>query len=301
MLENMQFDKSKIMKIKEIKRQALDSLSGRWGTAILVCFIYFILLSSISITIGGFTSINILRDFTLLSSYNDINQYANQTSTSQLILNLNQLINLVIAGPLIYGLSGFFLNIIRKNNIRIENLFSGFKRFGKSFLLNLVISIFTVLWWLAIMLPVIIISVIIITIIIMTTGFNEGMNSVGNFESSFGIFISFGIIIFLVSIIAFIICTIIIFRYKLAYYIYVDNNDYDIMDCIKQSKIMMKGFKIKLFLLYLSFIGWWILSCISLGIGFLWLTPYIQTSTAIFYENLKDAYFGEEEKLKTNQ
>lgn len=58
----------------------------------------------------------------------------------------------------------------------------------------------------------------------------------------------------------------------------------------------MKGFKLKLFLLYLSFIGWGILCVVTLGIGFLWLTPYINASKAVFYDNLREAYFGEEEK-----
>lgn len=289
----MQYDETKIKKISEIKRQALISLSGQWGTAILACFICFILLSFISITVGGYQSINFFRHFARLSSYGDINQFTNQASTSQLVLNFSQLINLIIAGPLLYGLAAFFLNMVRKTNIRIENLFSGFKRFGKSFLLNLVIIIFTFLWGLAIMLPVGIIFSIILVIMYISTGFIGGMNAAGSVESSFGLIIGLEGILFIISCLVY---TIIIFRYKLAYYVYIDNDENDVMDCIKQSKEMMKGFKMKLLLLYLSFIGWWILSCISFGIGFLWLTPYVHASTAAFYENLREAYFGEEAK-----
>ena len=61
------------------------------------------------------------------------------------------------------------------------------------------------------------------------------------------------------------------------------------MDAINQSKEMMNGHKSKLFLLWLSFIGWAILASIPFGIGFLWLTPYIQTSMANFYDDLKNA------------
>jgi len=51
---------------------------------------------------------------------------------------------------------------------------------------------------------------------------------------------------------------------------------------------MMKGYKWKLFLLQLSFIGWMLLCTLfTLGIGYLWLGPYIGLSTANFYENLK--------------
>ncbi|KUH45897.1 hypothetical protein M2E15_3170 [Bacillus mycoides] len=44
----------------------------------------------------------------------------------------------------------------------------------------------------------------------------------------------------------------------------------------------MKGHKLDLFLLWLSFIGWAILAILTLGIGFLWLSPYVGTTTAHF-------------------
>lgn len=56
---------------------------------------------------------------------------------------------------------------------------------------------------------------------------------------------------------------------------------------IEKSMAMMENNKMKLFLLDLSFIGWIILSCITLGIGFLFLTPYMQVARAAFYEDLK--------------
>lgn len=52
------------------------------------------------------------------------------------------------------------------------------------------------------------------------------------------------------------------------------------------SSQLMQGHKMQLFLLDLSMIGWVILSCMTLGIGFLFLTPYNQTAHAAFYEDL---------------
>ena len=51
--------------------------------------------------------------------------------------------------------------------------------------------------------------------------------------------------------------------------------------------VMMSGHKMKMFLLDLSFIGWAILCCFTLGIGFLFLAPYVEASHAAFYEDLK--------------
>ena len=48
----------------------------------------------------------------------------------------------------------------------------------------------------------------------------------------------------------------------------------------------MEGNKMRLFMLDLSFIGWFFLSLLTLGIGSLWLTPYMQTAHAEFYKDL---------------
>jgi uncharacterized membrane protein len=45
----------------------------------------------------------------------------------------------------------------------------------------------------------------------------------------------------------------------------------------------MKGYKWKFFLLNLSFIGWAFIAIFTLGIGFLWLSPYVATAQATFY------------------
>ena len=75
--------------------------------------------------------------------------------------------------------------------------------------------------------------------------------------------------------------------YSMAYYIMYDNPEIRPLEAIRKSQIMMKGYKFKLFLLYLSFIGWGLLCLLTLGIGFLWLYPYMYLTTANFYENLK--------------
>jgi len=75
--------------------------------------------------------------------------------------------------------------------------------------------------------------------------------------------------------------------YSMAYYIMYDDPKIDSLEAIKKSQIMMKGYKWKLFLLELSFIGWTLLCLFTLGIGFYWLFPYVNLSLANFYENLK--------------
>ena len=77
------------------------------------------------------------------------------------------------------------------------------------------------------------------------------------------------------------------FSYSMAFYILRDNPEIGSLEAITRSRKMMNGYKGKLFGLYFSFIGWYFLCCLSFGIGFLWLVPYIQMSIANFYEELK--------------
>lgn len=79
------------------------------------------------------------------------------------------------------------------------------------------------------------------------------------------------------------------YRYSMGSYILSDNPQMTGKEALEASKKMMNGFKGKLFLLQLSFIGWAILCLFTFGIGYLWLVPYIQTATANFYQNLKSA------------
>ena len=80
------------------------------------------------------------------------------------------------------------------------------------------------------------------------------------------------------------------FSYAMTPYILHEYPNVGVNDSIDISRKMMKGHKLDLFLLELSFIGWGILCIFTLGIGFLWLTPYMQTSLAIFYEDVKAEY-----------
>lgn len=61
-----------------------------------------------------------------------------------------------------------------------------------------------------------------------------------------------------------------------------------VFDAIRKSFSIMKGHKIELFVLGLSFIGWGLLSLLTLGIGFLWLLPYIQVTLRVYYLSITE-------------
>lgn len=77
------------------------------------------------------------------------------------------------------------------------------------------------------------------------------------------------------------------FSYAMTPYILVEHPEMPVSEAIQTSKRMMNGHKFDLFYLYLTFIGWFLLSIITCGIGFFWLTPYMATAKAAFYLDLK--------------
>lgn len=76
------------------------------------------------------------------------------------------------------------------------------------------------------------------------------------------------------------------YSYALTPYILKDRPDLKYNGAIEESMRLMNGHKMQRFLLDLSFIGWALLCILTLGIGFLWLTPYAETSRAAFYKDL---------------
>jgi len=80
------------------------------------------------------------------------------------------------------------------------------------------------------------------------------------------------------------------FSYAMTPYILEEHPELSANEAIDRSRAMMKGHKFDLFWLYLSFIGWGILSLFTFGLGGLWLGPYVQGAHAAFYEDVKADY-----------
>jgi uncharacterized membrane protein len=78
--------------------------------------------------------------------------------------------------------------------------------------------------------------------------------------------------------------------YAMIYFIIADNPNISAYEALNMSKRMMYGHKWKYFRLILRFTGWFILSILTVGIGFLFLVPYFQTANAEFYEDVKSKY-----------
>ena len=79
------------------------------------------------------------------------------------------------------------------------------------------------------------------------------------------------------------------YRYSQAIYILLDDPTKSPLRCLRESKELMRGHKGELFVLDLSFLGWYLLRIVPM-LGFasrIWSVPYIATTKALFYERLR--------------
>jgi uncharacterized membrane protein len=232
----------------EYRAYAREQLKGKWGVTVLVILITWILTQAFASS--GANQFQFVNGQFIPKDTSGVNSFAS-------------IISLIISGPLNLGVTLYFLKLARTRNGLIEDIFSGFKKFGSAFLLNLLIVIFTVLWAAIGVVPGVILMLIMRSL--------EGV-------------VLGSILIGIVGGISAIIASL---RYSMAYYIMNDNPEMSALEAIRASKEMMKGNKGKLFMLTLSFAGWFILGFIALFIGLLWVGAYYNTAKVNFYEDLK--------------
>ena len=216
-----------------------------------------------------------------------------------LIPFVGNIISFTVTGALSLGVCYFFLKILRSGEVEIDDLFVAFK--SKDLFLS---SLVAYLLSLAIIIPTVIIFGAIWValflgdienlsdVILGGVNFEDSPYSLDpNFlnEHSSPIFDS-GIVTVLLSLFIIVLVPLIIVSLILSqvFFILADKKTYSGLEAIKMSWNLMKNKKTKLFLLQLSFIGWVILSILTLFIGFIFLQPYIYTTLSKFYKELND-------------
>lgn len=78
------------------------------------------------------------------------------------------------------------------------------------------------------------------------------------------------------------------YSYILVPYLMHDNPELTCREALNRSEAMMKGHRMDMFLLDMSFLGWIILGVLAFGVGVFFVTPYIESAHVAFYEDLKE-------------
>lgn len=96
------------------------------------------------------------------------------------------------------------------------------------------------------------------------------------------------ILIFLWSLLLVIPGIVAAYRYSMAPYLMSQDPKLGVRQAVDISKQMMNGHKGRLFCLDISFIGWFILGAVTFGLGLLFVFPYLLSSRAAFFLDLRN-------------
>ena len=231
--------------------------------------------------------------------------YVIVTSAVGLIPIIGGIGQLILAGPFLVGYYYFFLKVSRDDSVDIEDLFIAFKS-KNQFLASLVSYILFIL----LIFPVLGIGLTLWAFLVLgretfihfidkISEWSEKLNP-ANLQSDLPLYdpaltdalspeINWAFL--LLGAIPFILVPAIYVTLSFSQTWFIIANDENIsgFNALKESWNLMRSKRLKLFLLQLSFIGWAILSVLTLFIGFIFLAPYTQTSYAKFYDNLNES------------
>lgn len=222
----------------ELKKRALDSLSGKWGFAVGLTFLYFVLSGVASYIISMVMSVLYIPVIVL-----SMGEKESISAGGGILFGLLFVVMIVaatsISGVLTLGGYKVCLAVSRGNEGKFDDFFSffaGWQKMVTAFKAIFFVSLYTILWSLLFVIP--------------------------------------GIIKAL--------------SYSLTYFVLLDHPEYTVHEAIAESKRLMDGNKWNLFVLGLSFIGWFLLSAITFSISQLWTTPYWAVTFAHFYDKVSD-------------
>ena len=138
--------------------------------------------------------------------------------------------------------------------------------------------------------PAFALSTIRIYLMVVRGGTPEVKNCFDGFDDFFSAFkVTFlvGIYTFLWSLLFIIPGIVKGYSYSMAMYVLADNKGKSARECIAESKAMMEGHKMELFVLDLSFIGWYLLCSLTCGLAALYVVPLLNATHANVYETIK--------------
>lgn len=142
------------MRISSIKKTAKSRLSGNWGKAILTLVVFGVLQGLIYMLLNGPVNYHYTGSLFLDMDQQDLIPGGIQTVIEIITAILNTLLG--------YGLLVYFLKLIRAEEKSISDIFFYFKsghQFIRGIIVGFLVTLFTVLWTLLLIIPGIIKSI----------------------------------------------------------------------------------------------------------------------------------------------
>lgn len=245
---------------KELKKRAKQKLKGNYGICVGVQLIVGAVMSIIMIMVFFATLIGVI-----LSTGGKPGSGGNMTEYIIIItvVGIAMVLMLVLISLFTPGMIKMFLNISDKEPAKIADLLFGFKNKPHKFIgLNFIIFLLMIVWA---------IPYYVVLVVAAITNFIPVM-------------VVLLIITYLLLLAGIMITSLYVSQ---AIFIFVEEPDKGVFQCIRESAELMKGNKGSLFYINLSFMGMIILGYLSFGIGYLWIIPYMYATLTEYYKELK--------------
>lgn len=254
----------------ELKRRARQALKGNYGLCVgAQCILFGIVLVIVAIYIGIAISLELIKS--MGTGYHSIIPFLEVGGV------IGYLALLPLYNLLGVGLLKLYLNLSTGQPASLSNLLFSFKnrpwRFVGLYFINIGIEF---LWGIP--------CIVVFAVAIVT---------------NLPMMVILAVLMYFLWIIGALITMLYLAQ---TVFILIDNPEKGVFKSIKESAGMMKGHKGRLFYLYISFIGIFLLGYASAGIGFLWALPYIQCTQVQFYLDLKaeqEPAYVEEDSFKS--
>ena len=244
---------------RDFREIARDALRGRWGLAVITGLVASLLGASISVNNGNGIDFGTIGGGSNADAVTDVS-YANiQTSVNQIIhSDWFQSILPFLMGLIIVMVAWALISLVLGGAVTL-----GYAQFN----LNLIDE--------------------------NDPQFGDLFSHIRRLWEGFCMQFFQGMLIFLWSLLFVIPGIIASYRYAMTPYILAENMDLSVMEAISESKRLMKGNKLRLFFMELSFLGWQILCVLTLGIASLWVGPYMEAAKAAFYREISENRYSQ--------
>lgn len=238
----------------ELKDRAKDNLRGKYGTLILGYFLFSLIIAGV-IFIFAFPYLISAMMITLTGT-------GSYTTSSVRFYQTGILISRILSGFLQFGLAYLCLNIACGQRYDYRDVFFGFRR--ENLLKTLILSVVQAAVNVICLLP----YEYLLAKYLSAQDFKWLIAALAALAAGYLIYIPIALAL------------------DITYYLLLDFPDKGAVEIICGSFRAISGHRRRFFLLQCSFIPLYLLGVLSLGVGFLWLTPYIHMTLVLFYLDL---------------
>lgn len=265
---------------KKYKQFALIQLKGRWGVPIFVTFITALINALFSLPLLLSIPYKDISGLILSADFYSARGLLVNTIQNQNPSTLLDFVSSIVSFIILFVTTKLYIKLSQSpEKVTILDYIQNFTFWWRGILTGLWETLWLVLWCLIIIPFAIIFSIIFVPL-------TEPSGQLPLTSTSV-------ILSCIIIILVFIILIVKGLAYSMITCIAAEHENCSIPDALRISTIITKGHKWDLFVMNLSFIGWSILSRLTLGIGNLWLVPYMNMTKINAYHALLKMAFEE--------